>query len=258
MADFELTTAEIKAVIEGTERVPVSGGGVPTAVTLGQLRDYVVGDVEVLARGEAVAATSTCLPLDGTRAMGAELPMGGYRITGLAEGTGSTDAVTKGQLDGALDALGDVGLVGFVLWFAASSAPVGFLVCNGAAVDRTVHAALFARIGTTYGAGDGVTTFNLPDLRGQFVRGWDAGRGVDIGREFGTSQDDAFQGHHHQFKYDDNRLTGSGSGGMVNGTVDTVSNVNVLAPITDGTHGAPRTASETRPRNVALLPCIKY
>ncbi|WP_231679148.1 phage tail protein, partial [Ralstonia pseudosolanacearum] len=50
------------------------------------------------------------------------------------------------------------------------------------------YAALYAEIGTTFGAGDGAATFNLPDLRGEFLRGWDDGRGVDSGRGIGTWQ----------------------------------------------------------------------
>jgi hypothetical protein len=66
--------------------------------------------------------------------------------------------------------------------------PFGWLVCNGAAVQRVRYRRLFDVIGTAFGAGDGSTTFNIPDLRGEFVRGWDAGRGVDTGRVFGSSQ----------------------------------------------------------------------
>ena len=80
-----------------------------------------------------------------------------------------------------------------VLYFAGQTAPVGWLKANGAAVSRTAYAALFAAIGTTYGAGDGSTTFNLPDLRGEFMRGWDDGRGIDHGRVLGSAQGDAIR-----------------------------------------------------------------
>ena len=66
-------------------------------------------------------------------------------------------------------------LVGQVNFFATSSAPAGFLKCSGQAVSRTTYAALFTAIGTLYGVGDGSTTFNLPDLRGEFIRGLDDG-----------------------------------------------------------------------------------
>ena len=73
---------------------------------------------------------------------------------------------------------------GSVHMMAANTVPSGYLKCNGQAVSRTTFAALFLIIGTTYGAGDGSSTFNVPDLRGEFVRGWDDGRGVDAGRGF--------------------------------------------------------------------------
>lgn len=82
------------------------------------------------------------------------------------------------------------------LWFTTTP-PDGALLCNGAAVSRTTYAALFAVIGTTWGAGDGATTFNLPDLRGYFPRGYDAGRGVDSGRVFASTQADANLAHTH-------------------------------------------------------------
>ena len=87
--------------------------------------------------------------------------------------------------------------VGQVVYFAMTSAPVGWLKANGAAVSRETYAALFAAIGTSFGVGDGSTTFNLPDLRGSFLRGWDDGRGVDGGRVFGSIQESANKYHDH-------------------------------------------------------------
>ena len=60
---------------------------------------------------------------------------------------------------------------GMVMGWATATAPIGWLICNGAAVDRTLYAELFALIGTTYGNGDGLTTFNLPNLAGKVMRG---------------------------------------------------------------------------------------
>jgi len=79
-------------------------------------------------------------------------------------------------------------MVGQVAAFALAVQPAGWLKANGAAVSRTVYADLFAAIGTRFGAGDGVKTFNLPDARGEFIRGWDDGRGADPGRALGTAQ----------------------------------------------------------------------
>lgn len=86
---------------------------------------------------------------------------------------------------------------GTVQAWPASSAPTGWLKCNGAAVSRTLYAALFNVIGTTYGAGDGSTTFNVPDFRGEFLRGLDDGRGVDSGRTLGSAQAQDVQSHNH-------------------------------------------------------------
>ena len=86
---------------------------------------------------------------------------------------------------------------GAVMAFARNSAPDGWLKANGAAVSRSTYAALFAAIGTTFGSGNGSTTFNLPDLRGEFVRGWADNRSVDTGRAFGSAQADEFEEHNH-------------------------------------------------------------
>ena len=80
---------------------------------------------------------------------------------------------------------------------ARSTAPTGWMKANGAAVSRTAYASLFAAIGTAYGAGDGFNTFNLPDLRGEFIRSWDDGRGVDGNRAFGTVQYGETASHSH-------------------------------------------------------------
>lgn len=163
--------------------------------------------------------------------------------------------------------------VGMVASFAGNTAPSGWLACDGSAVSRTTYADLFAYIGETYGAGDGSTTFNLPDLRGEFVRGWDNGRGVDASRAFGSRQldqnrshthtgtTDAAGGHNHSVAgYSVAQYFGGGGAYAVSPTyADTVSvNTSTAA---DHTHTFTTDAdggAETRPRNVALLFCIKY
>lgn len=79
----------------------------------------------------------------------------------------------------------------------AASIPSGYSLCDGGAVSRTANPKLFAAIGTTYGAGDGSTTFNKPDLRGVVPRGLDGGRGLDTGRVLGSYQADAVLNHNH-------------------------------------------------------------
>ena len=87
---------------------------------------------------------------------------------------------------------------GGVLAFARSSPPIGWLVANGAAVSRSQYIELFNAIGTTFGAGNGSTTFNLPNIQGAVVRGWNgSGTGVDSGRGFGSIQLPQNQAHAH-------------------------------------------------------------
>jgi phage-related tail fiber protein len=155
-------------------------------------------------------------------------------------GTGDVEALTSAQ---ATALLLDAGLV---IHVAMNTAPTGFLKANGALVSRTSYAALFAAIGTTFGVGDGSTTFALPDLRGEFLRGWDDGRGVDAGRVFGSAQSGAIQSHTHTATGSDVAGGFSGSFGPGNGT-------NVWQNGIGSTGGA-----ETRPRNIALLACIKF
>lgn len=147
---------------------------------------------------------------------------------------------------------------GAIQAFARNTAPSGWLVADGSAVSRTTYADLFAAIGTTFGAGDASTTFNLPDLRGEFIRGWDDGRGVDGGRAFGSSQDQSTEDLYaqitmfnptvmHRIDTPEWTITHNDSdpGGTGSGTRETGTKVDSLG------------TGETRPRNIALLYCIK-
>ena len=164
---------------------------------------------------------------------------------------------------------------GFIMPFAGGVAPAGWLKANGVAVSRSTYSRLFAEIGTTFGAGNGSTTFNLPDLRGEFIRGLDDGRGVDPGRVFGSLQDGQNQWHQHPGTTSTSgehshavsipsKPSGGGAGpvAMVDGswnitgyqTYNTVAAGNHTHTFTTSGEGG----SEARPRNVALLMCIKY
>ena len=87
--------------------------------------------------------------------------------------------------------------IGTIFFVADDAAPEGSLICDGRLLSRTTYADLFAKLGTVYGAGDGSTTFQLPDYRGEFLRGWDGGRGVDAGRVRGSFQTDQNKTHTH-------------------------------------------------------------
>lgn len=145
------------------------------------------------------------------------------------------------------DRLAPVGQIGF---FDLETAPQGWLKANGALVSRTAYANLFAKIGTRHGAGDGFNTFALPDARGEFPRGWDDGRGVDNGRSVGTYQGGMIESHSHTTTIPLVQHTSSaGTFGVTDGPPGSTS-----IPYTSATTGG----TETRPRNIAWLVCIKW
>lgn len=103
----------------------------------------------------------------------------------------ATKLQTSCKIDGIdFDGSRDIKIIppGAILPFAMPIPPTGWLVADGSAVSRDKYADLFSAIGTTFGVGDGKTTFNIPDNRGEFIRGWDAGRNVDKNRALGSWQ----------------------------------------------------------------------
>lgn len=139
------------------------------------------------------------------------------------------------------------GQIGF---FPSDGVPAGWLLANGAAVSRAAFAGIFAIIGTKYGGGDGLSTFNLPDLRGEFIRSADAGRGLDGGRGVGSVQGQDIQSHDHVIGTDGGlRLMGGWEPYFQNGS-------GGASPVT-AWKTAPTGGAETRPRNFSLLACIK-
>ena len=140
-------------------------------------------------------------------------------------------------------------IIGKVEYIAHSTVPAGYLKANGAAISRTTYSDLFSVIGTTFGAGDGSTTFNLPDLRGTFIRGLDDGRGLDSGRVLGSYQDDDIKSHYHiQTFYQNGAVTGKYPAQIISAFGS-----GLLLENTTSFGGA-----ETRPKNIALLAVIKY
>lgn len=179
--------------------------------------------------------------------------------------------------------------VGAILPWAgpASTVPTGWFLCNGQTVSRTTYAALFNIVGVSWGQGNGTNTFNVPDLRGQFLRGADLGSNNDpnaaqrtvqtlnVGlnsKDAGSKQGDAFQGHGHVLSsasssYDVQngiRIRNSSGPMTTKYGLSAASGVNdnliakVLGPISDGANGTPKISSETRPKNVNVNYIIKW
>lgn len=144
-------------------------------------------------------------------------------------------------------------MVGAVVAFAMNNAPTGWLVADGSSKSRTTYARLFSRIGTTYGSGDGSTTFNLPDARAEFIRGFDAGRGVDAERAFGSNQSQSLQSHTHNLQAWRATQIDPTGGNFAVGADEGAGGAQQADLITRASG-----SSETRPRNLALLYCIKY
>lgn len=189
----------------------------------------------------------------------------GWKIL-AGEGVNATTATklqTPRYINGVLfDGGSDINVTppGAVQFFAQPWAPVGWLKANGAEVSRTTYANLFAAIGTHYGAGNGSTTFNLPDLRGEFLRGLDDGRGVDTGRQIGSwqigtpvSHDDPFSAE--VFDVVSMDFSAHLFGDRWVGSLPTAyySAPNAYQVLADSNNFF----TMTRPRNIALLACIK-
>ena len=164
-------------------------------------------------------------------------------------------------------------LVGTLIIWPAENPPAGYLECDGAALSRTTYAALYGVLGVTYGTGAGTqanTTFRVPDLRGEFIRGWDHGRGVDTGRALGARQGDLLESHHHVGLYNSPYGTGKFyKYGYKHNGVNTDASLGLgafpdlnIALHDNNTANAIKTGAtggtETRPRNVAMMVAIKY
>lgn len=149
---------------------------------------------------------------------------------------------------------------GALMMWPKNTPPTGWLVMNGAAISRTTYAALYALIGTSFGAGDGSTTFNLPDDRANFWRGWDNGRGIDTGRVFGSEQTDLLKDHQHNTPSGMSNYLTTVTGAPIPDLPDYVGagpydySFSPQTGLVAGGLGG----TETRPRNRAWLPCIKF
>lgn len=154
-----------------------------------------------------------CLTKDGQIAPVGDFNVGGQKLTNVGTGTIATDGVSLGQMNTAItnasDALFDIGDVKTSI---RSSNHGNWFLCDGQAISRETYADLYAIIGTNFGAGDGVTTFNLPDYRGKFLRGL----GGDSAADIYTTQSEGLP-----------NITGSATGAGGTGYISTTTGVFV-------------------------------
>jgi microcystin-dependent protein len=157
----------------------------------------------------------------------------------------------------ASNAVDPAGMIGA---FPMSSCPSGWLEANGAAVSRTTYSSLFTAIGTSYGPGDGSTTFNLPDYRGYFLRGWNHGASNDpdassrtnrgdstTGDNVGTKQADQYGTHSHNL----GQSFSATIFGWATSTGATAGWVTAGSTATSSSGG-----NETRPKNINVTYCV--
>jgi hypothetical protein len=152
--------------------------------------------------------------------------------------------------------------VGTVITYAGAAAPAGYVAMNGAALSRVQYPGLWSHAQASgmitasdaawatdkgkFSPGDGATTFRVPDVRGEFIRSLDGGRGIDAGRTLGSAQSDQFKSHTHPYT----------SSNATSGTVLAAVRASAIGDTSTATEAVGGT--ETRPRNVAYLMCIKF
>ena len=180
-------------------------------------------------------------------------------LTNVIQARSNLGVYSTSQVDSAIAS--SAVPTGSIIAFGGTTAPTGYLLCNGSAYSRSGYANLFNIIGVAYGGGDGVSTFNVPDLRGQFVRGNDNSRGIDGGRVLGSSQTDTLQNITGSFTFVPGNYNGVGAAGAFYNTGSQAAAgsgaiTTVPAFAFDASRVA-RTSTETRPVNVSANFIIK-
>ncbi|QXI30518.1 phage tail-collar fiber domain-containing protein [Pseudomonas vanderleydeniana] len=195
----------------------------------------------IAGRTGVTAGTYTKLTVDKNGRV-----IAGTSPTTLA-GYGITDAYSKTEVDSKVAQASSLPL-GSMVAFPKGTVPPGFLELDGSVQSTATYPDLAAYLGTSFNKGDeGAGNFRLPDSRGEFLRGWDHGRGVDAGRGIGTWQADQFKAHSHGLKTKEAAAGGGFTTMYSSGTQ--LDDGSAYIQLQGGT--------ETRPRNLAVMWCIK-
>lgn len=237
---------------------------------------YKIHQYNVETKPQIVTSTTT---LDNNWVVSLEtfdsnLPQGAWEATN--QGSWQIDSTSVSDT-------GSIATLGTIVYAAGTEAPTGSLICNGQTVSRTTYASLFNYLGTRYGAGDGITTFALPDLRGVVIRGIDLGRGYDCGEyttapsSYGSSSRSSTDGVGSYQSDAIKNITGMVSGGFENSGYMSASgcfsvsgssyyglnsgdrdNVALYFYASNSVDTTDNSTGENIVKNVALLPCIYY
>ncbi|MER2101917.1 MAG: phage tail protein [Pseudomonas atacamensis] len=174
-------------------------------------------------------------------------------------GFGIKDSYTKAEVE-ALIAKASALPVGSIVAFPVDAPPPGFLELDNSVKSSATYPDLSAYLGGKFNKGDeGVGNFRLPEARGEFLRGWDHGRGVDSGRGLGSYQTDTLQNITGVFDgyLDITSASGAFEKSNLNTAPNPVSQKNAYHAVTFDASRVARTSTETRPRNIAVIWCIK-
>ncbi len=202
-----------------------------------------------------------CFLRSGKVPMKGNLNVGGFKLVRVNEATDATDAVNLLQMQTSLQTLktettktiNGVLIIGDIKCSALQKDHGDWMLCNGREISREDYAPLFAAIGETFGKGNGITTFNLPDCRGVVVRGFDNGRGYDHGRTFGSYQPDQMQLHTHGLPGSQSFCAGGGRSIGVYYASDSSASENFKT----SSNASGSVGDETRVKNIALNYFIK-
>lgn len=208
------------------------------------------------------AATATYVPLAGGVTMTGRFNLSATAVSALQPvplsqlTSAIATAVAPLATTAALTAAGVP--IGSIAMWLQGSLPSGWLALEGGTISRTTYAALFSLWGTTYGAGDGSSTFGLPDFRGYFTRGWDNGRGIDAARTLGSNQAATLKAHKHASGWGEAGIgpfgatTGTGYMGSNSTDVDNYMWATNDGTAFDGITNGSDIGTETRPLNIAV------